>query len=883
MKKLLLIDGNSILNRAFYALSGNRMLKTRSGMYTNAVFGFLNILNKYLQEPEYSHMAIAFDRKEPTFRHEMYEGYKATRSKMPDELVEQLPVAKELAGYLGVRVIEQPGIEADDIIGTYAKIASNEGFDVTVLSGDKDLFQLIDDHITIDYATNKDRSAITVSYQMEELIQRYGIGPEAMIELKAIMGDPSDNIPGVKGIGEKGAIKLISEYGSIDKIYENIDLIENERTKKLLLESKEICFLSRELSKIKTDAKLPFSLEDLKKLKPDNEKLYDIFSMLEFNSFLESFGIDKKADTKMSKKTAVRINDEKAVMGIRKNMISDIVFIYFDSKKVYGDYHLYNVLVMDEQDEEIYKLADEDLLSLLIKNIRCEMICVYDSKAFHSFLNRTGTRTDKKIFDVSIAAYLLDPDSKFDSIDDVYLKYFTKHIECAQNRVNEQLELFSSGDSKPYENETHCVYAEALKELYHILGSELEKNEMTSLFYDIEIPVAAVLAKMESAGVRTDKDVLLLLDAKLTKKLTELDAKIKRIAGHDFNLNSPKQLGEILFEKLHLPVIKKTKTGYSTNAEVLEMLRGRHDIIDHILSYRQLEKLRGTYSAGLLSQIAPDGRIYTTLNQKVTSTGRLSSQDPNLQNIPVKLEQGREFRRAFIANEGNVLIDADYSQIELRVLAHFSKDEVMSEVYQKDEDIHTMTASYIFDQKEIEKITPQMRNSAKTVNFSVIYGISAYSLSIDLGITRKEAQKYIDEYFEKYRGVKEYMQSAIDYARKNGHVKTLFNRKRYLNEINSSNFNIRSFFERTAMNTPIQGTAADIIKLAMIKVDRALTTTGKKARLILQIHDELLIDCPNDEKEEVMKLVKNAMQDACRLDVPLKADIKYGDSWYEAK
>lgn len=882
MKKLLLVDGNSILNRAFYALSGSRMLKTRSGMYTNAVYGFLNVLNKYLQDPGYTHMAIAFDRKEPTFRHEMFDGYKATRSKMPDELAEQMPIAKELIENLGIRIIEQPGIEADDIIGTFAKNAARDGFEVIVLSGDKDLFQLIDERITVDYATTKDKSSVTVSYQTNEMLQRYGIRPESLVELKAIMGDPSDNIPGVKGIGEKGAIKLITEFGNIDKIYDKIDSIDNARTKKLLEESKEMCFLSRELARIKTDATLPLLVDDLKKQEPDLEKLYDILTMLEFNSFLESFGISKKAETKKSKKAAIIINDEKGVLNFLQSSQSEKIYIYFDSKKISGSYRLFNILLMID-DEKIYHVSGESFLHELINKSSFKMICVYDSKAFFSFLNKTGAATQAKIFDVSIAAYLLDPDSKFDSIDDIYLKYFAKHIECDQGAGNEQLDLFVSAVNETKEVETRCVYAESLKELQTLLDAELEKNDMKSLFYDIEIPVSAVLAKMEAAGVRVDKDVLLLLDARLTKKLTELDSDIKRIAGEEFNLNSPKQLGEILFDKLRLPVIKKTKTGYSTNAEVLEMLRGRHDIIDYILSYRQLEKLRGTYSAGLLAQIAPDGRIYTTLNQKVTSTGRLSSQDPNLQNIPIKLEQGREFRKAFVADEGSVLIDADYSQIELRVLAHFSKDEVMRDVYQKDEDIHTMTASYIFDQHDVDKITPQMRNSAKTVNFSVIYGISAYSLSIDLGITRKEAQKYIDEYFEKYKGVKEYMQSAVEYARTNGHVKTLFNRKRYLNEINSSNFNIRSFWERTAMNTPIQGTAADIIKLAMIKVDKALTQSGSKARLILQIHDELLIDCPVDEKDEVMILVKEAMQDACRLDVPLKADIKYGDSWYAAK
>jgi DNA polymerase I len=879
MGKLLIIDGNSIMNRAFYGLSGRNMLKTGSGIYTNAIYGFLNILNRYLSEDGFSHFAVAFDRREPTFRHELYEDYKAGREKMPDELAMQMPIVKDIIDALGIVRVETPGIEADDIIGTYARTASENDFDVTILTGDKDLFQLIDDKIKVDYTSTRAGSTSTTIYDEDALMERYGITPSQMIDLKALMGDSSDNIPGVKGIGEKGATKLIKEFGSVDSIYNNIQNAGTQRTIDLLEKGRELCYLSRELGKIKTDAKVDKPLKELKKSDTDEKKLKELFEMLEFRSLMEKFGLKKERIQKKQFREVKIIKDLKGLSEKLENFHGSIS-LYFDAAKTDGIYELSTISVVFD-DAQICFLQNEELLKELLLADSLKRVIVFDSKPLFSFYIRKYITLKADVFDVSLASYLLDPDGKNDDISELYHRYFNRTIKCPQEQQKEQISLFEEADDKNIQ--ARCIFAEAVEELGELFEKKLEENELEKLYYEIELPVAGILAEMELNGIASDIDVLRSLDQSLIKQLGELEEKIMSLAGTRFNLNSPKQLGEVLFEKLKLPVIKKTRTGYSTNAEVLETLRGRHEVIEHILNYRQLEKLRSTYSSGLISQVSSDGRIYSTFNQKVTSTGRLSSQDPNLQNIPVRLEQGREFRKAFIAGKGNVLIDADYSQIELRVLAHFSGDPLMKEVYKNDEDIHSQTALYIFDEENIDNITPTMRNSAKTINFSVIYGISAYSLSVDLGITRKEAQKYIDEYFEKYTGVKAYLDKAIAQAKENGYVKTLFGRRRYLNEINSGNFNIRSFWERVAMNTPIQGTAADIIKLAMINVDQALKKGGYRAKIVLQVHDELLVECPLEEKDEVQALIADKMQNACALDVPLKVDIKSGGSWYETK
>lgn len=879
MPRLLLVDGNSIMNRAFYGLSGNNMLKTRSGIYTNAVYGFLNILQKYLGGNAIEYFAVAFDRKEPTFRHEMYKEYKATRTGMPDELASQMPIIKELIDALGVTAVELPGAEADDIIGTIAKNASGQGFQVLVLSGDKDLFQLIDDNTKIEYPSSRSGLTSTAEYNKETLYERYGIVPSQIPDLKALMGDSSDNIPGVKGIGEKGALKLIREFGSIDSIYENIESAGSARIIELLKENREMCFMSRELSRIKTDLVLNITIEETRKRTVDEARLLGIFEMLEFRTQIEKFGLKKKNNgTKTEITKAAKVIGEQELVSVLKSIEEPVeLYLSFDSKKRKGRYILESITFI-LGDSDIYALDSDKLPVCLMTTEKIIDITVYDAKVLFSQSTQAGIEIKKNVFDVTLASYLLNPDEKTDSADIICRKYLDMDTETFEDS---RISLFD--DALPQNPTRRCVFAGSLVRLRKILEDDLKEKELLDLYYSIELPVAGVLAEMEFLGIRVDDGVLRELDSKLVELLYELDVKIKQIAGTEFNLNSPKQLGEILFERLRLPVLKKTRTGYSTSAEVLEMLRGRHEIIKYILDYRQYEKLRSTYSAGLLSQISDDGRIYSTFNQKVAATGRLSSQDPNLQNIPIKLEQGREFRKAFIADEGNVLIDADYSQIELRVLAHVSKDSLMKEVYEKGEDIHSQTAAYIFNEDNLDRITPEMRNSAKTVNFSVIYGISAYSLAIDLGITRSEAQRYIDDYFRKYTGVKKYLDGVIEEARTNGYVKTLFGRIRYVNEIKSSNFNTRGFWERVAMNTPIQGTAADIIKLAMIKVSAALKDRGYKAKMILQVHDELLIDCPVNEKEDVMKIICDSMQNACILNVPLKVDIKDGKNWFETK
>jgi len=790
-----------------------------------------------------------------------------------------MPIAKQVIDALGITRVEIPGIEADDIIGTYARMASGNDLDVTILTGDKDLFQLIDKKIKVDYASTRAGSTSTTMYDEDALMERYGIAPSQMIDLKALMGDSSDNIPGVKGIGEKGATKLIKEFGSIDGIYKDIEKAGTQRTIDLLKEGRELCYLSRELGKIKTDVEVEKPLDKLNKSEADKKKLKELFEMLEFRSFMDRFDLKKDSLPKKQFRDVITIKDPKGL----KEQIEDFdgsISLFFDSVKTDGMYGLSTISVVFDE-SKICFLQNEELLKELLTLSSLEHITVFDSKPLFSFCMRKGAGFKASVFDVSLASYLLDPDIKNDDITELYHRYFNRMIKCPQEEQKEQISLFEEAD----EGSIHarCIFAEAVEELGELFEKKLEENDLEELYYKIELPVAKILAELEYNGIAVDIEVLKALDRSLIKQLGELEDKIMSLAGARFNLNSPKQLGEVLFEKLKLPVIKKTRTGYSTNAEVLETLRGRHVVIEHILNYRQLEKLRSTYSSGLISQVSSDGRIYSTFNQKVTSTGRLSSQDPNLQNIPVRLEQGREFRKAFVAGKGNILIDADYSQIELRVLAHFSGDPLMKEVYQNDEDIHSQTALYIFDEENLDKITPTMRNSAKTINFSVIYGISAYSLSVDLGITRKEAQKYIDEYFEKYTGVKAYLDNAIAQAKEKGYVKTLFGRRRYLNEINSGNFNIRSFWERVAMNTPIQGTAADIIKLAMIDVDEALKKGGYRAKIVLQVHDELLVECPLAEKDEVEALISDKMQNACILDVPLKVDIKSGNSWYETK
>ena len=881
MKKLLIIDGNSILNRAYYGLSGRNMLKTSSGIYTNAIFGFLNVLNKYLNDDQHTYYVVAFDRKEPTFRHEIYEGYKAKRTKMPEELAMQMPLVKEVITSLGIKIIEKAGFEADDIIGTVAKKASSEKIPVTVVTGDKDAFQLIDDNVSISYTSTRSGITSSVEYDENMFLERYGIKPEQMIDLKAIMGDSSDNIPGVKGIGEKGAIKLISEFSSLENIYDNIDNTGTERIKKLLLEDKEMCFLSRELSTIKTNVELELDTTDYIRKDIDEIKLLELFEKLEFRSHIQKFGLSKKETVKETEKKVKIIYDKNELERLLEQLKEQtILYLFFESEKIDGTYILSTLAIMLGE-SEIYCLKEHALLKVLISSKKIFEIVTYDSKVLFNYSIDNTIEITQKIFDVSLAAYLLDPDEKDLSIDTLYYKNFKKVLTGSKNDQNQQISLFGEeGETKETDK---CIYVEAIKELRYIFVNEMKEKDLLKLYNEIEVPTAEVLAEIEHNGIRIDKKVLLELDKKLILLLSELKSKIIEIAGVEFNLNSPKQLGEVLFEKLNLPVIKKTKTGYSTNADVLEVLRGRHEIIEYILNYRQFEKLRSTYSSGLLSQISNDEKIYSTFNQKVAATGRISSQDPNLQNIPIKLEQGREFRKAFVADEANILVDADYSQIELRVLAHISDDIDMKKVYINDDDIHSQTALYIFNEETLDRITPTMRNSAKTINFSVIYGISAYSLALDLGITRKEAQEYIDEYFEKYPGVKKYLDQVIEEAKKEGSVSTIFGRIRYVDEINSKNFNIRSFWERVAMNTPIQGSAADIIKIAMINVYRILKDRKLKAKLVLQVHDELIVDCPVEEKELVIELLKEAMQNACKLNVPLKVDINLGKNWFETK
>jgi DNA polymerase I len=874
--KLVLVDGNSIAYRAFFALP---LLNNDKGVYTNAVYGFTQMLLKILEDEKPSHMLVAFDAGKTTFRHKTFGEYKGGRQKTPPELSEQFPFIRQLLDAFKIKRYELENYEADDIIGTLASHAADGNWDVKVFTGDKDLLQLV----TPDVEVVLTRKGITEveSYTVEQVNERYGITPDQIIDMKGLMGDPSDNIPGVPGVGEKTAIKLIKEYGSVEKVLESIQQISGAKLKERLTENKDQALMSKELATITKEAPIELGLDDTNYEGYENSSVFPLFKELGFQSLLERLGGDEEILPETEKE---ELNFQ-TVSSIEANMLLSPSSLVVET--LTEDYHkadiqgyaisnengtFYISSGLAEGSKEFKEWLEDD-------NQKKRM---FDAKRAHVALKRQGIQLNGIQFDIQLASYLINPSESLDEVADVAKQYGKITVD-----VNEK--VYGKGAKKklPEEDilaEHLCRKAHAIFALSDVLADKLIENEQSNLFYDLELPLSLVLAKMEEIGVKVKADTLREMGAELEAQLSTLEKDIHELAGVTFNINSPKQLGEILFEKLNLPAIKKTKTGYSTSVDVLEKLEGKHEIINKILIYRQLGKLRSTYIEGLLKVVHEDtGRIHTRFNQVLAQTGRLSSIDPNLQNIPIRLEAGRKIRHAFVASQsGWKILAADYSQIELRVLAHISQDDNLMEAFQSEMDVHTKTAMDVFH-VEKDEVTSEMRRHAKAVNFGIVYGISDYGLSQSLGITRKEAGEFIRSYLESFPGVQQYMKDSIAEAKQNGYVSTLLHRRRYLPEINSRNFNLRSFAERTAMNTPIQGTAADIIKKAMVDMDKRLSEENLEAKMLLTVHDELIFEAPEQEIEKLKEIVCDVMEQAVQLDVPLKVDVSWGDSWYEAK
>lgn len=866
MKRLLILDGNSLLNRAFYAVP---LLSNSEGTHTNAIYGFTNMLFKMRDDIKPDYIVCTFDKKAPTFRHLEYEDYKAGRKKMPPELAEQFPIVKEMLKLFSITTYELDGFEADDIIGSLAKFAENEGIEVYVMTGDKDALQLASKNINV--CITKKGVSETEVYNYDRMVEEFGVTPTQFIDVKGLMGDKSDNIPGVPGVGEKTAFKLIKEYGSVESVLENIDNISGKKLKENLTEYSEQAIFSKKLATIMTDVPIDFNLDEIKSKEDYNkDELKALFTKLQMKSILEKLSDGEEKEPEIEIKIT-NIEDGKELEKLLKNIKNEVYinFTYLNKEKystieidkIFINYDGKNYLVSfkelikEENNIKLFKdfFQDENIL----KN-------GYSVKNALTALRKLGIDLKGLAFDCELAAYLIDS---------------SKGEYSLLSLVNNYLSKFPNIK----EGEEELVGISFMKDLTLVLKKKIEEEKMERLMYDIELPLELVLSSMESIGFRVNKNILDELSVKFKRELDETQKKIFELADEEFNINSPKQLGKILFEKLDLPVIKKTKTGYSTNAEVLEKLKDKHPIIEKITYFRQLSKIYSTYVEGLKSVIDTDGSIHSTFNQTVTTTGRLSSTEPNLQNIPIKYEMGREIRKVFIPKEeGDLLISADYSQIELRVLAHISGDENMINAFNHHSDIHTKTASEVF-KVPVEEVTSLMRSRAKAVNFGIVYGISDFSLSQDLNIPRKEAKEYMDIYFERYPKIQEYISNVIEEAKTKGYVLTMLNRRRYIPEVNASNKIVKALGERLAMNAPIQGTAADIIKLAMVNVYNKIIELNLKSRLILQVHDELIINVVPGELEVVKKLLKEEMENTIKLSVPLDVDVNVGEDWYRLK
>ena len=886
MNKLMVLDGNSIVNRAFYGVSSN--LTTRTGQPTNAVFGFLNILNKLLDEEQPQALCVTFDRKAPTFRHLAYEGYKAQRKPMPEELASQMPILKEVLSALNIPMYELDGWEADDLIGTIARRDEGAGWDTVIVTGDKDSLQLVTDHTTVKLVSTRMGRTTTKDMTPESFREAYGFAPIHIIDLKALMGDASDNIPGVKGIGEKTAMALLAQQPSIDGLYANLDKMDvKPAARKKLVEGEEAARMSYDLATIRTDAPIDFKPEDNLCRKPDEPRLYQLFLDLEFAKLIDKYHLTApQGEGAAAEQPEFSASCESEVVddpARARELLA--LWAGLDRVAVLALPSLDGVCVTWEQGEEGHAallLADRlecynDILNgLFAPDIKK---AAHGAKALCRALLAEGIAPGGFVFDTEVAAYLLAPaDGSYD-LEKLGLTYFNHQFPKAADYL-------ADGAFGPLADlgvscgaiTSHCALIGALVDT---LTQRLKELGMWELYQTVDLPLCPVLAEMEQEGFLVDRKALAQFGDMLSGRIQTAQKNIFDLAGEEFNINSTQQLGRILFDQLGLPPVKKTKTGYSTNAEVLDKLRGSHPIIQEILDYRQLTKLKSTYVDGLGKVIGPDGRIHTCFQNTVTATGRLSSTEPNLQNIPIRTELGAQLRKMFVAPAGRVLVDADYSQIELRLLACMAGDQAMIDGFNSGEDIHRITASQVFGVPQSE-VTPQMRRSAKAVNFGIVYGISPFSLSQDIGVTVAQAKEYMEKYFQHYSGVRAYMDGVVARAKADGYVTTLFARRRWVPELKSSNFNTRSFGERVALNAPIQGTAADVIKAAMIRVRDRLLAQGLKGRLVLQVHDELIVECPEAEAEAVQRLVKEEMEAVVSLPVPLVADTAAGKSWADA-
>ena len=893
MKKLMVLDGNSIVNRAFYGVSQN--LTTRAGQPTNAIFGFLNILQKLLDEGKPDALCVTFDRKAPTFRHLAYEGYKATRKGMPDELASQMPILKDVLSAMNIPMYELDGWEADDLIGTISAKDTAAGWETVIVTGDKDSLQLVTDTTTVKLVSTRMGRTTTKDMTPEAFREEYGFDPIHIIDLKALMGDTSDNIPGVKGVGEKTAMALIQRYGSIDDLYAALPEVEmapgvpaKPGVIKKLTEGEAQARMSYDLATIRTDAPIEFSPQDNLRREPNGPALYQLFLDLEFAKLIDKFHLTApQGEGTVREEPAVSVTCDSEVVETRARL-EELLALWkgLDGVNVLALPTLDGVCVEWQVSEtehraallfadklEGYNGGLKTLFGLEIKK------AVHGSKELWKRLLDEGISPGGFVFDTEVAAYLLAPTDGSYDLEKLGLTYYNQEFPKAKAYLEEGAFGPLADPAEP--TGALMSHTALIGALGNTLSRRLEELNLDKLYHQVELPLCPVLAEMEQAGVLVDRGALVEFGEMLSDGIEKVQAAIYELAGEEFNINSTQQLGHILFDQLGLPPVKKTKTGYSTNAEVLDKLRGRHPIIEQILDYRQLTKLKSTYVDGLGKVIGPDGRIHTCFQNTVTATGRLSSTEPNLQNIPIRTQLGAELRKMFVAGPGMALVDADYSQIELRLLAHMAGDEKMIEAFRSGQDFHTVTAAQVFG-VEPDQVSPEMRRSAKAVNFGIVYGISAFSLSQDIGVTVAEAKAYMDKYFATYPGVRAYMDQVVEQAKADGYVSTLMGRRRWLPELKSSNFNTRSFGERVALNMPIQGTAADIIKLAMIRVRDRLEREGFRGRLVLQVHDELIVECPQEEQERVCALLKEEMEGVFPLSVPLVAETHGGKSWAES-
>ena len=874
MENFVIIDGSSLLNRAFYAI---RLLSNKKGIFTNGIYGFLNMLDKINADYEPKYMCVVFDRKEKTFRKDIYDDYKGNRMKFPDELSVQFPILKDILTKMGIKVLDKAGFEADDLAGTLTMI-DDKDIKKFLITGDKDYLQLIKDDTDV-IITKKGVSEFD-TYNIEKMNEVYGLSPDEFIDLKALMGDQSDNIPGIYGIGEKTALKILSEYRTIENLYNHIDELKINKTNQRIIDGKDMAFLSKKLATIVKDVDISMNIDDYKINDADNDALREIFEELELNSRLNSLEGSKKIEV-AENNLDVEIIDENNLNALEKLKDEFIFSITTDTDKYFTSDILYITFIIDK----IYIIKTDNLSC--IKNIlEDENIkkVSHDIKKAYVLAQKEGIKIKNFAFDTAIAYYLIDSNKSNYSIQNMAMDYLQRQINAFDDIYKKEKirDKRVSAIDMVVASEVLSNEIKTIKDAYPILKEKIDSLDERTLFYDIELPLSEALADMEFTGFRVDRDELLRLGDEYDELIKEKERIIFSLAGEEFNINSPKKLSEILFDKLGIKPIKKTKTGYSTDAEVLEKLSNKHPIADQIVEYRTYQKLKSTYIDGLKDLIDDTGRIHSYFNQTNTATGRISSQDPNLQNIPIRTEAGRKIRKAFVSKDGYTLVDSDYSQIELRILAYIAKDEKMLHAFEEGFDIHRKTASEVFN-IPFDEVDSEHRSRAKAVNFGIVYGISDYSLSQDLKISRKEAKEYIDNYFEKFSGVHKYMNDVVEKAKEDGYVKTLFNRRRNIPELQNSNYNIRAFGERVALNMPIQGTSADIIKIAIVKIFNKFRELGIDAHIIVTVHDEIVVEAKNEEVDKVRKIIKTLMEDIDGLDMNLKVDINQADNWYDAK